>query len=140
MSIEDNKALILRMYELLNRRELDAYIDRIAPDWVLHLTDCDISRDQERELDSRWFAAFPDVTSTIEDMVAEGDKVAFRVTWRGAQKDELMGMAPIVNRFEMTNTAIYRISGGKVAESWETLDNLRFLQHLGAIPSASAHK
>lgn len=134
MSVEENKVLIRRMYDLLNQRQLDAYLDLIAPDAVAHFTDGDMSRDQEKRLDERWYAAFPDSVSTIEDLVAEGDKVAFRVTHRGTHKAEFMGIAPTGKEFEMTNTGIVRVAGGKVAELWATIDNLHFMQQLGVIP------
>ena len=66
--------------------------------------------------------------------VAEGDKVAIRVTWRGTHKGEFMGIAPTGNKIEMTNTLIFRIAVGKLAENWATIDELRLMQQLGVIP------
>jgi steroid delta-isomerase-like uncharacterized protein len=122
------------MYELINRRELAAYFKLLAPGYVEHLTTGDMSLEQIKQLDAIMFAAFPDVTSTIEDMVAEEDKVAFRVTHRGTHKGEFMGIPPTGNKIEMTNTFIIKIATGKVAEGWATIDELRLMQQLGVIP------
>ena len=89
MSVEENKALIRRMYELMNRRQIDEYIELIADDCIIHLTDGNWSRSQEKEMGTKMTAAFPDGTATIEDMVAEGDKVAFRVTYRMTHQGKL---------------------------------------------------
>jgi predicted ester cyclase len=134
MSIKENKALVRRMYELWNRKELDKYLEVFAPGYVEHYPDRDTSLEQVIESGTMFCVAFPDVTSTIEDMVAEGDRVAFRVTHRGTHKGDFMGIAPTGNKIEMTNTAIFRIAGGKCAECWATMDELRLMQQLGAIP------
>ncbi len=134
MSIKENKAIIRHAYELFNRRELDKYLEIFTPGYVEHYPDGDMSLKQVLESVTMFCGAFPDVTSTIEDMVAEGDKVAFRVTHRGTHKGDFMGIAPTGNKIEMTNTAIFRIAGGKLAECWPTMDNLRVMQQLGAIP------
>ncbi len=80
-------------------------------------------------------AAFPDSVATIEDILAEGDKVAFRVTYRMTHQAKFMGIEPTGKKVTMTNAAIYRIAAGKVVEGWATIDNLHFMQQLGAIPS-----
>ncbi len=134
MSVEANKALIHRMYDLGNRRQLNEYIECMAPDCIFHFTDRDWSRQQEIELWPRWLASFPDIVSTVEDVIGEGDKVAFRVTHRGTHKGAFMGIAPTGNKIEMTNTCICRIAAGKVVEGWATTDDLRFRQQLGIIP------
>ena len=81
-----------------------------------------------------YFAAFPDASATIEDMVAEGDKVAVRVTWRATHKGEFMGITPTGKQIEMTNTLIFRIADGKLVENWATIDELRLMRQLGVIP------
>ena len=79
--------------------------------------------------------AFPDVHMTIEDMVAEGDKVAYRYTMRGTHKGELMGIAPTGKQVTFTVIVISRFEGGKEAEVWASEDLLGMMQQLGAIPS-----
>ncbi len=135
-SAEQNKALIRKMYDLWNRKQTDAALDLMAPSYVGHFTDAELTWEQEAKLDVAYIAAFPDASATIEDLVAEGDKVAIRVTWRGTHQKEYMGIAPTGKQAEMTNAGVFRIAGGKVVELWATMDNLRFLRQLGAIPPA----
>ena len=132
MGIEENKAVILRMYEFLNERNLDAYIERMALDCVIHTNIGDITREEEAQ--GGFFIAFPDVTNTIDNIVAEGDEVAFQVTHRGTHTGEFLGIAPTGKQIKMTNTAIYRIVDGKVVEGSSTLDMLGLFQQMGVLP------
>ena len=134
MSIKENKTLIRRVYELWNRKELDKYLEVFAPGYVEHYPDGDMPLKQVIESGTMFCVAFPDVTSTIEDMVAEGDKVAVLMTSRGTHKGEFLGIPPTGNKIEMRNTCIIRIANGKLAEWWGTLDGLSVMQQLGVIP------
>jgi len=78
--------------------------------------------------------AFPDVRLTIEDMVAEGDKVAVRWAWSGTHRGEYMGIAPTGKEVTYTGITIHRITGGKIVESWDEVDNLGLMQQLGVAP------
>ena len=80
-------------------------------------------------------AAFPDIEMTIEDQIAEGDKVVTRYTTRGTHKGEYEGIAPTDKQVTFTGTFIYRIEGGKIVERWTNWDRAGFLEQIGAIPS-----
>jgi len=134
MSIEENKALVRRAFELMNRKELDAFFQLLDPAYIAHYPIGDFSLEQAKQSETMYFAAFPDAIATIEDMVAEGDRVAIRVTWRGTHKGDFMNIAPTGNKIEMTNTLIFRIAVDKLAENWATIDELRMMQQLGVIP------
>jgi predicted ester cyclase len=134
MSLEENKALVRRMYELFNRRELDKYLELFAPEYIEHYPSIDMPLERAMEAGKAFIIAFPDVISTVEDIIAEGDKVAFRVKHRGTHKGVYMGIAPAGNKIEMTNTVIGRISDGKAAECWATMDMFNLMQQLGVIP------
>ena len=79
--------------------------------------------------------AFPDLHFTIEELIAEGDKVAGRYTARGTHKGELMGIPPTNNAISLTVSEIYRIADGKITEHWVILDALGMMQQLGVIPA-----
>ena len=79
--------------------------------------------------------AVPDLTYTIEDQIAEGDKVAYRWTARGTHEGELMGIAPTGNRVTFTGIAVARLAEGKIEEMWENYDALGMMQQLGVVPS-----
>lgn len=80
-------------------------------------------------------AAFPDLQLTTEDMVAEGDKVAIRNTWRGTHQGAFQGLPPTGKHVAFTGTDIFRFVGGKIAEQWADLDALGLMQQLGVIPA-----
>jgi predicted ester cyclase len=87
-------------------------------------------------------SAFPDFHNTIEDLIAEDDRVAARLTYRGSHRGELFGMAPTGKRVVYTGIAIFRIAGGKIVDGWVSGDTLSLLQQLGAIstpPQAAGH-
>jgi len=136
MSIEEeNKAVVKRAYEDLNQKGLAAYYELVTPDHIVHLTEGDMSLEQDRQFNTMFYEAFPDAKGTVEQMIAEGDRVAVRVTWRGTHTGKWMDIAPTGNKIDITNTAIFRIADGKLAEIWATTDTLRFMQQIGIIPS-----
>lgn len=80
-------------------------------------------------------SAFPNLRVTIEDQVAEGDKVATRWTFRRTHWGEMMGTAATGNRVTFTGTQTDYISGGKIVESWSNWDTLGMLHQIGAVPA-----
>jgi steroid delta-isomerase-like uncharacterized protein len=78
--------------------------------------------------------ALPDLTITVDEALAEGNKVTVRWTARGTHKATLMGIAPTGKQVTLTGISVIRISGGKVAEHWVTWDTLGMMQQLGAVP------
>src|SRR5437899_12851450 len=88
-----------------------------------------------RQFTSAFFTAFPDLQTTIEDLMAEGDKVAVRQTWRGTHTGNFQGTPPTGKRVTFTSIEVYRVAGDKLAEEWVELDVFGLLQQLGAIPA-----
>jgi predicted ester cyclase len=76
---------------------------------------------------------FPDVISTIEDLIAEGDKVVARWRSRATHQGDYMGIAPTGNRVEFTGISFYRIEGGKIVQSWNSEDRLGLMRQIGAV-------
>jgi steroid delta-isomerase-like uncharacterized protein len=77
-------------------------------------------------------SAFPDMHATVEDVVAEGDKVVTRVTLRGTHQGEVEEFGPPTGRqVEIEGITIHRIEDGKIAEEWNSYDNLSMMQQLG---------
>ncbi len=134
MSTEENKATILHVYDLCTRKDLAALYDLYDPGYIEHTRNGDFPFEQVKRTTSNFFASFPDSSFTVENMVAEGDKVAFQVTIRGTHKGPFMGVPPTGNKIEMHDTSIKRIINGKFVESWGTLDTLSLMQQLGIIP------
>ena len=135
MSVEDNKALAQRSWEAVDNPDL---IDEVyASDVVWHEPDGgEIHGTQEaKQFVSLYKSAFPDMTITVEDVVAEGDKVVTRVTLRGTHQGETEQFGPPTGRqVEGTGMTMHRIEGGKIVEDWDSYDNLSLLQQLGLAP------
>ncbi len=135
MSIEEeNKALIRRLYDLFNLRDLDSVYEMMDPGWISHYTTGDRSMEENKQFWPTIYTAFPDLSLAVNHLIAEGDKVAFQDILRGTHKGEFMGIAPTGKKIEMISTCIVRIANGKFMESWCTLDELRLMQQLGVIP------
>jgi steroid delta-isomerase-like uncharacterized protein len=135
MSAEENKDLARRSWEMLvNQQNPDAIDELYTPNFVWHEPDEDIQGPEEaRRFLGMYLSAFPDMRVSVEDEIAEGDKVVTRWTIRGTHRGELMGMAPTDEQVEIKGITIHRIEGGKIAEEWERYDNLSVMQQLGAI-------
>jgi steroid delta-isomerase-like uncharacterized protein len=87
------------------------------------------------ELAKGFYGAFPDITQTIEDAVADDEKAAVRFSATGTHKGELMGMPPTGKQFDITGMCIFHITDGKVTEWSEVFDQMTMMQQIGAIPT-----
>jgi steroid delta-isomerase-like uncharacterized protein len=137
MSAEENKALARRAWEeIFNQRNLDALDEFYAADAVWHQPDQDLQGLEEvKQWLARPFEAFPDLNVTIEDVIAEGDKVVIRYTSRGTHQGETGGLGPPTGRqIELEGIAIQRFEGDKIVEFWDRFDSLSLLQQLGLAP------
>ena len=81
---------------------------------------------------------FPDIHVTIEDIIAEGDRVVVRNTWRGTHQVEFNGMPATGRCVEISGIVIWRIVDGMVAERWATIDTLTLLRQLDVIPAPAS--
>jgi steroid delta-isomerase-like uncharacterized protein len=132
---EENKALARRSWELLDN--LDILDEAYATDLVWHEPDQDIQGSEEaKQFVTMYKTAFPDLHATVEDEIAEGDKVVTRWTIRGTHQGEIEEFGPPTERqIEIKGITIHRIENGKIVEEWERYDNLSVMQQLGLIPA-----
>jgi predicted ester cyclase len=132
MSIEENKALVRRFYQV-GVHNPAIFDDLLAPTYVLHFPgSLPISGiDQAKHLMVAYTAAFPDLQLATEDVLAEADKVAIRNIWRGTHQGVFQGLPPTGKRVMFTGTDIFRCVGGKIAEQWADLDALGLVRQLG---------
>ncbi len=138
MSAEENKALMHRFVEAVqNQHNLALLDDLLAPTFVNHSAPPGLPADREgvRQLFTLFRAAFPDGRMTIEQMVAEGDKVATRKTFQGTHQGEFLGIAPTGRQVAISLIDIVRLVDGKLVEHWNVVDNLGLLQQLGVVPA-----
>jgi steroid delta-isomerase-like uncharacterized protein len=139
MSAEGNKALVRReMEEIFNHTgNLDAAEEIFAPDYVSHEPTSGETRGIEgaKQFFATYCQAFPDLEHTIEDMVAEGDKVVVRFRGRSTHQGDTEAFGPPTDkRMEITGITIKRLSEGKIVEAWTNFDALGMMQQLGMIP------
>ncbi len=140
MAAEENKALVRRFFEeSWNGADFEVFDETNAPDYVLH--DPSVPGEVRgiegiKGFASMFLGAFPDLRFTIEEQVAEGDKVLTRWSSSATHRGELMGIAPTGNRTGVSGMTLSRISGGKVAEDWSNWDALGLMRQLGVISSA----
>jgi C-1 hydroxylase len=131
MSLEKNKTLVRGFIEAYNKRKLDLIDDFVAPDYIDH--EKNIGREGLRRLISMGINAFPDWLETVEDIIAEGDKVWVLLTYAGTHKGEFMGLAPTGKKIASKAVDIYRIVDGKLAEYWNVTDNLNIFKQVGVV-------
>jgi steroid delta-isomerase-like uncharacterized protein len=137
MTTEQNKALDRRIFEAVSNKNLDALDELMAPDMVDHELPPGLpaGRDGTKAFLGMFISAFPDIKVTIEDQIAEGDKVVTRWTATGTHTGELMGIPATGKQVTMKGIDITRFSGGKNVEDWGQFDQMGLMQQLGVIPA-----
>ena len=109
MTTGNNKEVILKLFEQAwNDRRFDVLPELLAPDYA----------ERERNWAEQVLTAFPDTRFTIEDILAEGDRVAVRVTWHATHQGEFAGISPTGRQLALPAVFIYRMNDGKAMESW----------------------
>jgi predicted ester cyclase len=137
MSAEENKKVIRRVWEeAMNKGNLAVADEVMAANYVFHGPGGVDAKGPEgfKQYITIYRTAFPDLHCTIDDMVAEGDKVVSRFTLRGTHKGDLMGIAPTGKKAEIMGIAMNRFAGGKEVEAWGSYDMLKMYQQLGISP------
>jgi steroid delta-isomerase-like uncharacterized protein len=138
MTIEDNTALVRRLFEALNRGIVDVNAlrpDAFAPHEVSHVAGRPLDYTAHADFDAKLFAAFPDLQFMPDDLLAHGEQVVARFTARGTQTGVFQGIPATGRPAAVSGIAIYRLAGGKVVEQWLEYDQLGLLQQLGVIPT-----
>lgn len=137
MSPEPNKEIIRRLLEegLAHGNKAVAE-ELLANDFVDHNPLPGLSPDRDGFIQSfaLFRSAFPDFRYTIEDMVAEGDKVVVRFAAHGTHRGEMAGIPPTGKPVSVTGIDLFRLVSGKVAEFWLSWDQLGMMYQLGVIP------
>ncbi len=134
---EENKALVRRFVEeFWNEGNTTAANELMAIDAEIHMPTGEVADiDGFKGFAATWRESFPDWHSTVEELIAEGDRVAERWTGRGTHRGELAGIPPTDKRVEVPGSVFYRIVGGKIVELRGQLDMLSLMQQIGAVPS-----
>jgi len=136
MSIEGNKKIVRRFFDVgPSEGDLSAANELLAPNFTLHVPlPCSPGIQGINDVISACRAAFEGLNVTIEDIVAEGDKVAARFTARGIHKGVFMGLPPTGKPITMTGIEIFRIENDMIAELWGEANLIGLMQQLGILP------
>ena len=136
MSAEENRALAQRSWEIVSQRNPELIEEFYPREFVWHEPDRDIrGYEQAKQFVSTFFEAFPDINISVEDVIAEGDKVVSRYTIRGTHQGQTEEFGPPTGRqMELEGITIHRFEDGNIVEEWERYDNLSALQQLGIAP------
>ncbi len=136
MTSEENKALVRRFYEEIDKGNLDAIDELVAEDYIDHNPPPFPGLESGREGLKQAFKIFWTATPgyhRIDEQLAEGDKVVTRLTGIGKHEGDLPGAPRTGNDLKMTSITIHRIANGKLVEKWSEKDVLGFLVQIGVM-------
>jgi steroid delta-isomerase-like uncharacterized protein len=134
---EVNKAVQCRaLEEVWNQGNLDVVDELFNPDFIYHIAGIPDVHGTEgvKQVATMFHTAFPDLHFTIEEQIAEADKLALRWTATGTHNGEFMGLPPTGNHMTVTGISFARFADGKFAEEWSVYDTLGMMEQLGAAP------
>jgi len=153
MSIEENKAIVRRFYESIGgegwtrrireatNREAETekllsgyFSEYYAPNCFMHATEGDRSLEEDIKETAPYFTAFPDLKATVEDLIAEGDKVVARWTMRGTHENTVRDIPATGKKVTVNGVTIKRMTDGKVVEEWALINMLSLYQQVGVAP------
>jgi len=139
MAAETNKLVMNRFLEFINSASEKLAHELISPSAVFHVP----GRTEPMRGPAGYLAiigmmrgGFPDIQWTLEEMVAESDKIAARFTMRGTHRGTFFGVPPTGKTISVQAMNIYRLSGGQFVEEHGQPDMLGLLQQIGAVPTA----
>jgi steroid delta-isomerase-like uncharacterized protein len=134
---EENEAVVRRAFDEVAMGDMTAVDEIIALEFVRH----DLAGGPEahgpdgvKRLIAGLRTGFPDLQTTIEDIFSDGDRVVVRFTASGTHSGPFMGIAPTGREATWSGVNIYRVSGGRIRETWQLADGLGLLRQLGAAP------
>ena len=139
MSTETNKAIVRRYLEqVIGEGHADLVGEFLAESIELHGTDLPPGLEAVGQWVAMLAAAFPDRQISIDDVIAEGDRVVVRSTLSGTHQGEMQGIPATGKSVTQPSITIFRLANGKIVEGWLAADNLSMMQQLGVIPAPQA--
>ena len=134
---EQNKAAVRRFFEEIDKGNTDVVDELYADTLRFYQPGSDpVDKAARKQLLLMFRSVFPDSSHTIEDMIAEGDRVVTRFTFHGTQRGELMGIPATDRQVAVQGMVIDRLSAGKIMEEWVSFDMMGMMQQLGVAPTS----
>jgi steroid delta-isomerase-like uncharacterized protein len=139
MSLEQNKAIVLKFYEAFDQKDVERGRELMSADIVGRGmgTDALNGYDAFVRYGMVMFSAFPDGRHRLEEVIAEDDKVVTRGIFTGTHQGELMGIPPTGKQVKFSVVHIDRVVDGKIVEHWGQGDTFAMMQQLGVVPSSA---
>ncbi len=134
---DTGRRLAATYLKMLDEHDPDLVDAFVARDYRNHNTFVDDGREANRQFWAGFFAALPDLTATMEDLIVAGDRVVGRFVYRGTQTGEFMGLPATGRQVEMRSIDIWRVADGMFVEHWDELNTLEVFQQIGALPQLS---
>ena len=131
MSIESNKEIIRRHIQAVNDKTPEVWDEIMSPEYAHNVPGLPAGRESYKGLLQQFWTAFPDLNETLEEMVAEGDRVVVRYTERGTQQADFLGIPARGRSYEKEGIAIYSIENGQMAEARIQENFLGWMHQLG---------
>jgi len=131
---EQNEELIRKTFEAWGKGDFVTMKELLAPDYAFYYPSGSTkpwSQEETIEFGKMLRKAFPDISFSMEELIAVGDRVIFRFIQRGTHEEEYMGIPATGNKIESSGILIARIENGKVVEQREEFDQLGLMQQLG---------
>lgn len=141
MSVEENKEVVRRFIEGGNKiqgdtSKIQAFTDEfLSPNHIHHTPMGDNKLEETTQFYHMVFSAFPDLVYSINDIIAEEDKVVMSLTNTATHKGTFQGIPPTGKRVSFNAVDIFRVVDGKITDEWSFPDQLGLMQQLGAIPT-----
>ena len=140
LCLEQNNAIVQRLFDeimVADKKNMAVFDEVYNTNLIYHGTGELMNGDLNglKQLVASIANAFPDFQGTLDDLIAEGDKVVYRWTFSGTHKAEFNGIPATGKRVTARALSVNRVAGGKIVEEWENLDELGILQQLGVVPS-----
>jgi steroid delta-isomerase-like uncharacterized protein len=136
MSAEESRATMRRYFGAFEQGDTNLLDELLAPEYVNHnraTPELPTGPEGVKGVVAMFRSGMPDLRVVIEDMIAEGDKVATRYTLEGTHEGELFGVAPTGQHLRIKSISIERVSDGKIREHWRITDSLEMMQQLGVV-------
>ena len=129
-----NKEVVRRFFEAWGQQDLERAAGLVTEDFLNNSSESQ-GREGIYEEGNYWFSAFPDAIVSIEELLADGDKVVARVQTSATHQGEFFGAPPTGNAVEISEIDIFRVENGLIAEAWAAPDMFRLLSQIGVVGS-----
>jgi steroid delta-isomerase-like uncharacterized protein len=141
MSTDQNKEIIRRGFEEgINKRNYAYFDETIGENYVNHMMPQATGPEGLKQIVGGFVAGFPDMQITVEDLIAEGDRVATRGFWRGTHTGDFMGIPATGREVTLPYIDVWRLENGKAVENWVSMDMMAMMKQLGLMPEPAGQE